>query len=394
MSDVVLAVTGGIAVYKSCELLRALQKAGCDVRVCMTADAERFVGRTTFEALSGHPVADDLYAFPDSPIPHIFLADWADAFVVCPATGNVLAKMANGIADDCVSSTLLAAHTPVVVAPAMNVHMWLNPATQENVSRLRARGVRLVQPATGRLACGDVGEGKLAEVPDICAATLAAATAQDMAGRHVVVTAGPTHEAIDPVRFIANASSGKTGYAIAAAAARRGAKVTLVSGPTALPCPYGVERVDVTSAAEMLEAATSAFAGADMAVCAAAVADWRPAEPAATHKLKKGAEPLTDVRLVQTEDVLATLAASKGRRVVVGFAAETGDPVASAREKLARKGCDLVVANDVSRDDSGFGSDTRQVALVSAESVELEPTLALDALADVILDRALALGED
>ena len=211
---VVLAVTGGIAVYKAVEVMRGLQHAGCDVRVTMTADAERFVGTPTFEVLSGHPVADDLYAYPDSTIPHIFLADWADLVVVVPATGNVLAKMAMGIADDCLSTTLLAAHCPVLVAAAMNVHMWRNPATQANVATLRSRGIRFVMPQTGLLACGDVGEGKLAEVSDIVSAALdaLAPAKQDMAGMRLVITAGPTHEAIDPVRFIANASTGKMGY--------------------------------------------------------------------------------------------------------------------------------------------------------------------------------------
>lgn len=388
---VALVVTGGIAAYKACELLRALQRVGADVRVCMTADAERFVGKATFEALSKHPVADDLYAYPDSPIPHVWLADWADAVVVCPATANVLAKMAAGIADDCATAVLLAATAPVVVAPAMNVHMWQNAATQANLATLRGRGVRVVEPATGLLACGDVGQGKLADVADVAAATRAAASEQDLAGLGVLVTAGPTHEAIDPVRYIANGSSGKTGYAIAAEAARRGAQVTLVSGPTALPCPWGVTRVDVTSAAEMLEASLAAFDAADVAVCAAAVADYRPAVPAATHKLKKGAEGLGDIRLVETADILATLAARKGARVVVGFAAETDDLLANAQDKLRRKGCDLIVANDVSRADSAFGSDTRRAALVSASGVEELPTLPLDALADAVLDRARAL---
>lgn len=393
MSRVLLVVTGGIAAYKAAEVLRLMQKAGHDVRVCMTADAERFVGKVTFEALSKHPVADDLYAYPEGPIPHIALSEWADAALVCPATANVMAKMAHGVADDCATSTLLACACPVVVAPAMNVRMWENPATQENVATLEGRGVRFCMPVEGRLACGDEGAGKLAAPERVAAAALAALAPQDMAGLSVVVTAGPTHEAIDPVRYIGNDSSGKTGYAVAAAAARRGAEVTLVSGPTALPAPWGVTRVGVVSAAEMCAAAERAFAGADAAVCAAAVADYRPAAPAATHKLKKGVERLDDIRLEQTEDILATLSATKGSRTVVGFAAETEDAVANAREKLARKGCDLIVANDVSRADSRFGSDTRRVAFVSADGVEEQETLPLDRLADLIWDRILALRD-
>ena len=334
---VVLAVTGGIAVYKAVEVMRGLQHAGCDVRVTMTADAERFVGTPTFEALSGHPVADDLYAYPDSPIPHIFLADWADLVLVVPATGNVLAKMAMGIADDCLSTTLLAAHCPVLVAAAMNVHMWRNPATQANVATLRSRGIRFVMPQTGLLACGDVGEGKLAEVSDIVGAALdlLAPAKQDMAGMMLVITAGPTHEAIDPVRYIANASTGKMGYAIAREASRRGATVTLVSGPVSLAAPRGVCVVPVVSASQMRDATVAAFTNADAAICAAAVADYTPAAPA-DHKLKKGTDDLSTLRLVKTADILAELSHAKGDRVVVGFAAETNDLLKNARSSSAR----------------------------------------------------------
>ncbi len=388
---VVLAVTGGIAVYKAVEVMRGLQHAGYDVRVTMTADAERFVGTPTFEALSGHPVADDLYAYPDSPIPHIFLADWADLVVVVPATGNVLAKMAVGLADDCLSTTLLAVHCPVLVAAAMNVHMWTNPATQANVATLRSRGVRFVMPQTGLLACGDVGEGKLAEVSDIVDAALdaLASSEQDMAGMRLVVTAGPTHEAIDPVRYIANASTGKMGYAIAHEAARRGAKVTLVSGPVSLTVPRGVTIVPVVSAAQMRDATLSAFEGANAAICAAAVADYTPALPA-DHKLKKGTDDLSILHLVRTADILAELSRTKGSRFVVGFAAETNDLLTNAREKLERKGCDLIVANDVSRADSTFGADTSRVAFVWPGRTEQLDTLPLAQVASAICDRVVA----
>lgn len=383
---VLLAVCGGIAAYKACEVLRGLQKAGCDVRATMTADAERFVGTATFEALSGAPVATSLYGNPDSPIPHIELAEWADAAVVVPATANVMAKMACGIADDCLTTTILACPRPVLVAPGMNVHMWQNPATQANAATLRARGVSFVGPDSGRLACGDVGEGKLAGVDEIVSAALALLVPHDLAGVRLLVNAGPTHEAIDPVRYIANRSTGKMGYAIAAAAARRGADVTLVSGPTSLSAPAGVRRVDVESAAQMHDAMLSAFADADAAICSAAVADYTPAAPA-DHKLKKSREHLESIELTETADILADLCAVKGGRVVVGFAAETDDLLAHATEKLRRKGADLIVANDVSRPESTFGADTNRVALVSAAGVEQLETMPLSDVANAILDR-------
>lgn len=383
-----MAVCGGIAAYKACEVLRGLQKAGCEVRVTMTADAERFVGPATFEALSGAPVADDLYANPLSPIPHIAYAEWADLALVVPATANVMAKVAAGLADDCLTTTLLACACPVLVAPAMNVHMWRAAATQANLQTLRSRGVRLVMPASGRLACGDVGEGKLADVGDIVSAALGALGAGeggDLAGIRLLVNAGPTHEAIDPVRFIANASTGKMGYAIAAEAAARGAEVTLVSGPTALAAPAGVRRVDVVSAAQMHEACLREFASADAAVCTAAVADYTPVAPA-DHKLKKASEPLSSIELRETADILADLCAERGDRVVVGFAAETNDLLAHAEQKLRRKGASLIVANDVSRADSTFGADTSRVALVSPEGVEQHETMPLPDVARVVCD--------
>ena len=398
MANVTLVVCGGIAAYKVCEVMRGLQKAGCDVRVAMTQDATRFVGETTFRALSHHEVVTSLYGMHETAIPHVEAADFADLGLVVPATANVMAKMACGIADDAATATILAAHSDVLVAPAMNVNMWRNPATQANVALLRERGVRFAMPASGELACGYVGEGKLAPVEDIVAAALAllgkaegaAEKHAALAGRDVVVTAGPTHEAIDPVRYIANASTGKMGYAIAREAARRRANVTLVSGPTALATPVGVHRVDVVSAAQMHEAALAAFGGADAAICAAAVADYTPKAPA-DHKLKKTAERLDAIELVETADILRDLSARKGDRVVVGFAAETDDLLAHARQKLERKGCDLIVANDVSRADSTFGSDTDRVAFVYPDRVEQMDTLPLEQVAAELLDRLGAL---
>lgn len=390
---VLLCVTGGVAAYKACEVLRLLQKAGYDVRVAMTQDSLEFVGKTTFEALSGHEVATSLYGFVDSPIPHIMLSEWADLVLVCPCTANVMAKAATGVADDLVSATLLAAGpAKLALAPAMNTHMWENPATQSNLLCLEGRGAHLILPVSGRLACGDVGSGKLPAVEDIAADVLdilgdlrnptsfSAEKDAPLAGRHVLVTAGPTQEAIDPVRFIANRSSGKMGYAIARAARDAGARVTLVSGPVSLTPPAGVDVVRVTSAAQMLEACLVAFEGCDAAVLAAAVADYTPAAPA-DHKLKKDTSRLDRIELVETTDILATLSACRGGRVVVGFAAETNDLLVNARAKLARKGCDMIVANDVSRADSTFGSATDRVVLVTATGDEQLPTLPKDEVA-------------
>ena len=389
---VALVVTGCIAAYKAVEVLRGLQKHGCDVRVVMTEHATQFVGPITFEALSSHEVVTDLFA-ASSPIPHIDLTDWAELVLVVPATANFLAKMASGIADDAASTTVLAAGCPVLVAPAMNVRMWNNAQTKANVDILGSCGIDMVMPASGRLACGSTGEGKLAPVDQIVDAAVELVRPEpDLSGRTLLVTAGPTYEAIDPVRYLANASSGKMGYAIAASAARHGARVILVSGPTALPRPEGVEVVDVTSAAQMLEASRTAFASADCAILAAAVADYTPAHPA-DHKLKKDSEPIGSLELVKTADILKTLSSGKGGRVVIGFAAETGDVLAKARRKLEGKGCDLIVANDVSRPDSTFGSDTDAVTFVSAEAAEELPLLPKRMVAEKIIARAAELLE-
>ena len=387
---VLLCVCGGIAAYKACEVLRGLQKAGCEVRVAMTADAERFVGKSTFEALTRHAVADDLYAYPETFIPHVDLAEWADLALVVPATANIMAKMACGLADNCVSAALLAAACPVMVAPGMNVHMWQNAATQSNVKVLQERGVKFVLPVEGRLACGDVGAGKLADVQTIVDAALDALSnepqVKDLLATRILITAGPTHEAIDPVRYIANSSTGKMGYAIARAAIARGAQVVLVSGPVAIEPPQGASKIDVVSARDMYEASMAAFAGCDAAICCAAVADYTPANPA-DHKLKKAHEHLDTIELVETHDILRELCEQKGERVVVGFGAETNDLLANARAKLASKGADAIVANDVSRADSTFGADTSRISVVTGDGVEDHETLPLDAVANIILDK-------
>lgn len=400
-----VCVTGCIAAYKSCEIVRLLQKAGVRVKVLMSEHATHFVGPTTFRALTHETVAVGLFDDPQDPIHHISLAQEPDVVLVAPATANVMAKMAHGIADDLLSTTLLATNRPIVIAPAMNTGMWEAAATQENLSTLIVRGCEIVQPACGRLACGDVGSGKLASVEDIAQRTLevlgrtiagdaSGNLAQECAGllqgKHVVVTAGGTQEAIDPVRYIGNRSSGKFGYAIASAALAMGARVVLVSGPTNLPCPDGVHRIDVVSADDMFQAVDAAFDGADILVCAAAVADYTPVRKA-DHKLKKANERLDCIELVETRDILASVSARKGDRVVVGFAAETDNLIEYASSKLASKGCDAIVANDVSRHDSTFGSDTDKVTWITADGAEELPCMPKNEAAFEILRRAALL---
>lgn len=400
-----VCVTGCIAAYKSCEIVRLLQKAGVRVKVLMSEHATHFVGPTTFRALTHETVAVGLFDDPQDPIHHISLAQEPDVVLVAPATANVMAKMAHGIADGLLSTTLLATNRPIVIAPAMNTGMWEAAATQENLSTLIARGCEIVQPACGRLACGEVGSGKLASVEDIAQRTLevlgrtiagdaSGNLAQECAGllqgKRVVVTAGGTQEAIDPVRYIGNRSSGKFGYAIASAALAMGARVVLVSGPTNLPCPDGVHRIDVVSADDMFQAVDAAFDGADILVCAAAVADYTPVRKA-DHKLKKANERLDCIELVETRDILASMSACKGDRVVVGFAAETDNLIEYASSKLASKGCDAIVANDVSRHDSTFGSDTDKVTWITADGAEELPCMPKNEAAFEILRRAALL---
>lgn len=388
---VLLCVTGCIAAYKSCEIARALQKAGVRVKVCMTEHATSFVGPTTFRALTREEVAVDLFDNPSDPIHHISLAKEPDVVLVAPATANVVAKVAHGQADDLLTTTVLATDAPVVVAPAMNVGMWQAEATQKNIATLEQRGFDIVRPATGYLACGDTGEGKLAAVDDIVARTLVALeTSQALAGERVLITAGGTREAIDPVRYIGNRSSGKMGHALARAARAMGAEVTLVTASTQLSIPFGVEGVRVESAAQMLDAVSQRFDACTMLICAAAVADYAPAHPA-PHKLSKADGELTHIDLVKTADILAEMSRVKGKRVVIGFAAETNDLVRRARAKLERKGCDAIVANDVSRAESTFGSDTNAVTWVSSQGVEELPCTGKQALAFELLRRAVAL---
>jgi phosphopantothenoylcysteine decarboxylase / phosphopantothenate---cysteine ligase len=385
---VVLCVGGGIAAYKACDVARLVVKGGGTVRVAMTPAATRFVGPLTFQALSGAPVLVDLLdAAAEATYGHLALARAADLVVVAPATADLLARIRAGMADDAVTTTVLASSCPILLAPAMNTRMWRNAATQENLAALRGRGMQVIGPASGELADGDVGEGRLAEPQEIAVAASRLLGQLDLAGRRVLVTAGPTREPIDPVRFISNPSSGKMGYAIARVAARRGAQVTLVSGPTALADPPGVATERVETAEQMARAVEAHVAGIDLFVAAAAVSDYRPAQ-SAPHKIKKREADET-LTLARTPDILAGLGArfagKAGAPVLVGFAAETEEVIARAREKLKRKGCDLVVANKVGGPGAGFGGDTNRVALVSAtELAEIEGTK--DRVAEAILD--------
>ncbi len=393
---ITLGVTGGVAAYKSAELVRRLQTEGHTVQVVMTRAAREFITPLTFAALSGQKVITDLFTGGESGDPnlesaieHIAVAQRTDLLLVAPATADALAKFARGLADDFLSTLYLASTAPVVLAPAMNVNMWQHAATQENIATLRKRGVRIVEPGEGYLACGMTGPGRLAAQEEILKAVREIAEAgHDLAGETVLVTAGPTCEDLDPVRFITNRSSGKMGYAVAEAAAQRGAKVILVSGPTALETPEGIERVDVRSAEEMLRAVKTRFAKATIAVFAAAVADYRPAS-ASTAKIKRTNEALT-IRLEPNPDILATVAKEKAEQVVVGFAAETDHVAENARKKLDAKNADLMVANDVTAEGAGFDVDTNIVTIFSRDGRDLPlPRLPKAEVAQRILDEVV-----
>jgi phosphopantothenoylcysteine decarboxylase/phosphopantothenate--cysteine ligase len=364
VSRILLGVSGGIAAYKACELVRLLVQRGHEVRVVATQHALEFVSPLTLQTLSGSPVRSELLAATaESEISHIELADWAEVFVVAPATANVLAKLAQGIADDLLTTIALATVAPLVVAPAMNVNMYRHAATQANLDLLAKRGARIVGPGKGDLACGWVGEGRLIEIDVIAAVAETCVTEPSLRGEVVLVSAGPTAEPIDPVRVITNRSSGKMGFAVAEAAARRGAEVILVAGPASLPTPHGVQRIDAETAAEMREAVLGALERATIVVLAAAVADYAPAR-AEDKKLKREKADSLTLELVRNPDILAEVVRLRGARTVVGFAAETDHLLENARGKLARKGCDLIVANDVSRSDIGFDVDRNEVVIL------------------------------
>jgi phosphopantothenoylcysteine decarboxylase / phosphopantothenate---cysteine ligase len=396
---ITLGVTGGVAAYKAAELVRRLQQDDFSVQVVMTRGAREFVTPLTFAALSGQKVITDLFAGPeangdanlDSAIEHIAVAQRTDLLLVAPATADTLAKFAQGIADDFLTTLYLASTAPVVVAPAMNVNMWNHAATQANLDVLRSRGVHVVNPDEGYLACGMTGAGRLAGQEQIVAAVREALRfKRDLEGQAVLITAGPTCEDLDPVRYLTNRSSGKMGYAVAEATARRGAKTILISGPTSLETPNGVQRIDVRTAEEMLRAVNENFEKATIAIFAAAVADYRPAK-SFDQKIKREKESLT-ITLEPNADILATVAKNKGNRLVVGFAAETERVAENARKKLTAKNADIIVANDVTAEGAGFDVDTNVVTLFSRDGRDLAlPRMSKTEVAQRILDEVVRL---
>jgi len=397
---ILVAVSGGIAAYKVPELVRALLRAGHEVRCMLTPAGAEFVSPLVLQALTGEPARMHLFdAAEEGAIDHIALADWADLLLVAPATADVMARLAGGLADDLVTTVALATRAPLLLAPSMNVNMWRHPATQRNVATLCERGARLVGPESGALACGWEGEGRMSEPADIASHAELLLGARDLAAARVLVTAGGTRERVDAVRYLGNRSSGKMGFAVARQAALRGAEVVLVAAPTNLPTPAGVRRIDVESALEMREAVLAELAQTHVVIKAAAVADFQPAQPAA-RKIRK--EELAEgeglsLDLIRTPDILAEVCAheNKGDRVVVGFAAESHDVIESAQRKLARKGCDLLVANDVSRAESGFDVDTNTVSFVwPGGEIEELPPLSKDEVAGQLLDRISKLMGD
>lgn len=385
---IVVGVTGGIAAYKAVEVVSRLRKAGAEVHVMMTREATEFVTELTFREISGQQVACNMWdKVQQYNVEHITLANLADLMLIVPATANVLAKTALGIADDLLTATILATKAPLFFAPAMNTGMYENPATQQNISVLKGRGAHIIEPATGHLACGIEGKGRLPEPADIVQEVLDYfSVAKTLQGRRILVTAGGTEEALDPVRFLGNRSTGRMGYAIAEAAARRGAEVVLVTGPASLPLPVGVRVVKVRSAREMEQAVLKEYDQTDVVIKSAAVADYRPKETAA-QKIKKSDGELT-ITLVRNPDILYELGQKKKHQVLVGFAAETNDLEVYAKKKLAKKNLDFIVANDVSANDAGFGTDNNRVKIFYRDGrEESQPLMSKTKLAGLILDR-------
>ncbi len=388
---IVVGVTGGIAAYKAVEVVSRLRKAGAEVHVMMTREATEFVTELTFREISGQPIAQDMWAkVQQYNVEHIALANLADLMLIVPATANVIAKAAAGIADDLLTTTMLATKAPMFLAPAMNTGMYENPATQQNLSILKDRGVHIIEPATGHLACGVEGKGRLPEPAEIVQEVLDYfSEAKSLQGKKILVTAGGTEEPLDPVRFLGNRSTGRMGYAIAEAAARRGAEVVLVSGPTSLAEPAGVRTVKVRSAREMEQAVLAEYDSVDAVIKSAAVADYRPKE-IANQKIKKSDGELT-LTLVRNPDILYELGQRKRHQVLVGFAAETNDLETYARKKLEKKNLDFIVANDVSSKDAGFGTDTNRVQIFYRDGrEESQPLMSKAKLAGLILDRLKA----
>ena len=388
---VLLGVTGGIGAYKSAELIRHFVRQGAEVSVVMTSNATRFVTPLTMEALSRNPVGTDLFSLSEErAIDHIARARWADLMVIAPATANYLAKAAHGIADDLLTTISLAATCPLLIAPAMNSAMWEHAAVQANLEVLTSRGVAVVPPGEGELACGEEGVGRMADPEDIVEAVAALLEAGDLNGVRILVTAGPTRERIDPVRFLSNRSTGKMGYAIAEAAAARGAEVVLVSGPTALDPPDRVPCIGIESAADMLAAVTDNLEGCHWVIMTAAVADFRPSSVKG-EKMKKAGRKDLSLDLTANPDILESIASDKAGRLHVGFAAETENLLDNAKAKLEGKALDLIVANDVTEEGSGFGSDTNRAVIILRDgTVERLPLMSKRELADKVLDRSLA----
>jgi phosphopantothenoylcysteine decarboxylase/phosphopantothenate--cysteine ligase len=389
--EVVLGVTGCIAAYKAAELVRLIVKAGANVQVVMTESSKEFVSALTFQVLSGNPVVTDMFKlYHEKEIGHISLAQKADILVVAPSTANIIGKAAGGIADDMLSTVFMATKAPVLFAPAMNVNMWESPAVQKNIGLLKSLGHSFVEPEFGDLACGVQGKGRLAEVEAILEEMIVTLSPNDFENKRVLVTAGPTQESIDPARYLTNPSTGKMGFAIARALKRRGADVTLVTGPTAVSLPGGVKCVKVKTAEQMALEVDKCFEDMEIIIKSAAVADYRPKQ-VSSEKIKKDGSGIV-LDLEKTSDILADLGKKKGKRILVGFAAETENLLANAEEKLKKKNLDMIVANDISRSDVGFGAEDNQVTLVFKDGTsESLPKMRKDEVADVLLDRILSL---
>ncbi len=389
--NIVLGITGGIAAYKACELTRLMVKSGANVNVIMTKGAAEFVTPLTLQTLSRNPVHTDLFSLTqEAEVGHISLADRADLFVIAPATANLIGKIANGIADDLLTTTIMATKVPVLLAPAMNCNMYENPIVQENMNKLKGYGYNFIDSETGELACGYEGKGRMAEPGDILERIEVILSPKDLKGERIVVTAGPTYEAIDPVRFIGNRSSGKMGYALAKMAVRRGAEVTLISGPSSLLPPRGTRFISVESAEEMRKAVSVKLKDATIVIMAAAVADYRP-NKAVSEKMKKGAGSIS-LDLEKTEDIISEIGRKKGKRFIIGFAAETDNLWANAKKKLKEKNLDLIIANNVKVPGAGFAVDTNIVTIIDNKgTLEALPKMSKDEVAWKALDRVASL---
>ncbi len=392
--SVVLGVSGGIACYKAVELLRLLVQGGSSVHVILTSGAMEFVTPLTFQTLSGHPVASELFSLTqESEIGHINLADQADLLVIAPATANIIGKMAAGIADDLLTTVVMATQAPVLIVPSMNIHMFENPVLQENIQRLKKLGNHFMEPAEGYLACGYEGKGRLPEPPTIVEEIQRLLKKKDLVGERFLITAGPNREPLDPVRYISNRSSGKMGYALARVGARRGGEVTLISGPTSLASPPGVRLISVTTAAEMRQAILEEFPSVTAVLMAAAVADYSP-DKLVAKKIKRGDAPI-QIRLKPNPDILRELGMKKNGQILIGFAAETEDLIVNAGKKLREKNLDLIVANNVTEEGSGFDVDTNSVTILDRRgAVHPLPLMGKEELADRIYDYFVALKSE